>query len=147
MVSTQTDINIHLSHSGKSDVWVWTLNQGLGNTWHVLSLLRPWWQVICRAFDWWQRPWCPIRGWESAHFLFSHWRSRSEDETKPERCALVWTRLVIYFSLNIRPVNGLLQWSVNVVSFFILYMSRMRLSSSSLQQLNYTLVGTRQFLL
>lgn len=32
-----------------------------------------------------------------------------EDETKPERCALVWTRLVISLPLNIRPLNGLLQ--------------------------------------
>lgn len=82
-------------------VWVWTRNKDLGNAWHVLSLQQPWYQVIRGASDWWQNPGCSIRGWESAHFLFLHWQSHPEDRTKPDRCALVWACLVIFFSPSI----------------------------------------------
>lgn len=99
-------------------------------------------QVKCGASDGWQRPGCPITGWEAAHFLFPHCWGHSEDESKPGRRALVWTRLVIFFfldiigGLSVRPANGLLHWSVKAVSFprFSIWLRKL-LSRSRLEQL------------
>lgn len=99
-------------------------------------------QVICGASDGWQRPECPVTEWEAVHFLFSHCWGHSEDKAKPDRRALVWARLVIFFfpdiirGLSVRAANGLLHWSVKAVSFFWFSIwLRKLLSRSRLQHL------------
>lgn len=120
----------------QNDIRVWTLNKRPDMSYLYNS------QVKCGASDGWQRPGCPITGWEAAHFLFPHCWGHSEDESKPGRRALVWTRLVIFFfldiigGLSVRPANGLLHWSVKAVSFprFSIWLRKL-LSRSRLEQL------------